>query len=117
MGFVPYVIPGFALAKLSAEVFEAKPDVVGLILHKHGIFTFAETAREAYQRMIEWCRVPRRTSQGPRNVFAAAALPRAPAPLADVRPHRTRLRWRYGQPPRMPSRSVSCSSSAAATRS
>jgi rhamnose utilization protein RhaD (predicted bifunctional aldolase and dehydrogenase)/NAD(P)-dependent dehydrogenase (short-subunit alcohol dehydrogenase family) len=87
MGFVPYVIPGFALAKLSAEVFEAKPDVVGLILHKHGIFTFAETAREAYQRMIEMVsRAEARLAKGRRNVFAAAALPRAPAPLADVAP-------------------------------
>ena len=42
MGFVPYVIPGFGLAKLAAEVHDAKPDVAGLILHKHGIFTFAE---------------------------------------------------------------------------
>ena len=42
MGFVPYVIPGFGLAKLAAEVYEAKPDVEGLILHKHGIFTFGD---------------------------------------------------------------------------
>ena len=52
MGFVPYVIPGFGLAKLAAGVFEAKPDVEGLILHKHGIFTFGADAREAYERMI-----------------------------------------------------------------
>ena len=30
-----------------------KPKVEGLILHKHGIFTFGDTAREAYERMIE----------------------------------------------------------------
>ena len=52
MGFVPYVIPGFALAKLAAQVFETKLDVEGLILHKHGIFTFGADAREAYERMI-----------------------------------------------------------------
>jgi rhamnose utilization protein RhaD (predicted bifunctional aldolase and dehydrogenase)/NAD(P)-dependent dehydrogenase (short-subunit alcohol dehydrogenase family) len=87
MGFVPYIIPGFALAKLSASVFEAKPSVAGLILHKHGIFTFAETAREAYERMIEMVsRAEVRLAKGRRNVFAAAALPAAPASVAEVAP-------------------------------
>ena len=53
MAIVPYIMPGFALAKKAAEVFDAAPKVEGLILHKHGIFTFGETAREAYERMIE----------------------------------------------------------------
>jgi rhamnose utilization protein RhaD (predicted bifunctional aldolase and dehydrogenase)/NAD(P)-dependent dehydrogenase (short-subunit alcohol dehydrogenase family) len=87
MGFVPYVIPGFQLAKLSAEVFEAKPSVAGLILNKHGIFTFAETAREAYERMIDMVsRAEARLAKGRRNVFAAAALPAASAALGEVAP-------------------------------
>jgi rhamnose utilization protein RhaD (predicted bifunctional aldolase and dehydrogenase)/NAD(P)-dependent dehydrogenase (short-subunit alcohol dehydrogenase family) len=49
---VPYVMPGFALAKLAAEVHEAHPDVEGLILLKHGIFSFGATAQESYERMI-----------------------------------------------------------------
>lgn len=49
---VPYVMPGFDLAKLAAEVWEAHPDVEGLILLKHGIFSFGATARESYERMI-----------------------------------------------------------------
>ncbi len=53
MGFVRYIMPGFGLAKESAEVFEQNPKVEGLILDKHGIFTFGENAREAYERMIE----------------------------------------------------------------
>ena len=52
MSVVPYVMPGFALAKMAADVFDAKPDVEGLILHKHGIFTFGDSARDAYERMI-----------------------------------------------------------------
>ncbi|MBT5458107.1 MAG: bifunctional aldolase/short-chain dehydrogenase, partial [Rhodospirillaceae bacterium] len=52
MGYVPYIMPGFALAKKAKEVFEADPDVEGLILLKHGIFTFGETAQQAYERMI-----------------------------------------------------------------
>jgi len=53
MGIVPYIPPGFGLAKAAAEVFAQNPKVEGLILHKHGIFTFGETAQEAYERMIE----------------------------------------------------------------
>ncbi|MFZ0065475.1 MAG: bifunctional aldolase/short-chain dehydrogenase [Pseudolabrys sp.] len=54
LGFVPYIMPGFALAKKAAEVFENNPAVEGLILDKHGIFTFGDNAREAYERMIEF---------------------------------------------------------------
>jgi rhamnose utilization protein RhaD (predicted bifunctional aldolase and dehydrogenase)/NAD(P)-dependent dehydrogenase (short-subunit alcohol dehydrogenase family) len=87
MGLVPYVIPGFGLAKLAAEVFEKKPDVEGLILHKHGIFTFAADAREAYERMIAHVlRAEARLAKGRRNVFASATLPKAAATAADVAP-------------------------------
>lgn len=87
MGLVPYVIPGFGLAKLAAEVFEKKPDVEGLILHKHGIFTFADTAQEAYERMIAHVsRAEARLAKGRRNVFASAALPKAVATAAEVAP-------------------------------
>ena len=87
MGFVPYVIPGFALAKLAAGVFEARPSVSGLILNKHGIFTFAETARAAYECMIDMVsRAEARLAKGRRNVFAAAALPGALASVAEVAP-------------------------------
>ena len=53
LGFVPYVMPGFGLAKKAIEVFERDKPSDGLILAKHGIVTFGETAREAYERMIE----------------------------------------------------------------
>ncbi|MDB5366876.1 MAG: hypothetical protein JWM77_2803 [Rhodospirillales bacterium] len=52
MANVPYVMPGFALAKLAAEVRDANPEAEGLVLIKHGIFTWGATAREAYERMI-----------------------------------------------------------------
>jgi rhamnose utilization protein RhaD (predicted bifunctional aldolase and dehydrogenase)/NAD(P)-dependent dehydrogenase (short-subunit alcohol dehydrogenase family) len=52
LGFVPYIMPGFALAKSAADVFDRDPSVEGLFLDKHGIFTFGETAKEAYDRMI-----------------------------------------------------------------
>src|SRR5262249_12301311 len=52
MAFVPYVLPGFGLAKKAIEVFERARGCEGLILSKHGLVTFGETARDAYDRMI-----------------------------------------------------------------
>jgi rhamnose utilization protein RhaD (predicted bifunctional aldolase and dehydrogenase)/NAD(P)-dependent dehydrogenase (short-subunit alcohol dehydrogenase family) len=54
LGFVPYIMPGFALAVTAAAIFEQDTRVEGLILDKHGIFTFAETAKESYERMIRF---------------------------------------------------------------
>jgi rhamnose utilization protein RhaD (predicted bifunctional aldolase and dehydrogenase)/NAD(P)-dependent dehydrogenase (short-subunit alcohol dehydrogenase family) len=51
---VPYIMPGLGLARLCAERFgaEAGPDTLGMVLLNHGIVSFAETARESYERMI-----------------------------------------------------------------
>jgi rhamnose utilization protein RhaD (predicted bifunctional aldolase and dehydrogenase)/NAD(P)-dependent dehydrogenase (short-subunit alcohol dehydrogenase family) len=53
LAFVPYLMPGFGLAKMAIEVFERSRPRDGLILSKHGLVTFGDTAREAYERMIE----------------------------------------------------------------
>ncbi len=50
---VPYVMPGFALAKLAAELYEKEPEADGMVLLKHGLFTFGEDARTSYERTIE----------------------------------------------------------------
>ena len=52
---IPYVMPGFELARLCAERFaqDAHAGTVGMVLMNHGIFSFGATARESYQRMIE----------------------------------------------------------------
>ncbi|HXW49707.1 MAG TPA: bifunctional aldolase/short-chain dehydrogenase [Xanthobacteraceae bacterium] len=52
LAFVPYLRPGFGLAKKAIDVFERAPACEGLILSKHGIVTFGDSAREAYERMI-----------------------------------------------------------------
>ncbi len=54
MVIIPYIMPGFKLARLCAEEFtrQAHDGTQGMILLKHGIFTFGETAKEAYERMI-----------------------------------------------------------------
>jgi rhamnose utilization protein RhaD (predicted bifunctional aldolase and dehydrogenase)/NAD(P)-dependent dehydrogenase (short-subunit alcohol dehydrogenase family) len=87
MGFVPYLKPGFALAKKAAEVYEARPDVEGLILGKHGIFTFGADARESYERMIEMVTLAQARLTRRRNaVFVARPLPERVAPYRDVAP-------------------------------
>jgi rhamnose utilization protein RhaD (predicted bifunctional aldolase and dehydrogenase)/NAD(P)-dependent dehydrogenase (short-subunit alcohol dehydrogenase family) len=52
---VDYVMPGFALARRCAQEFPAqcRETTVGMILMNHGVFSFGETAREAYELMIE----------------------------------------------------------------
>ncbi len=87
MGLLPYIMPGFLLAKKAAEVFEADPAVEGLVLLKHGIFTFGDTAREAYARMIAAVSLAEdRLAHRRKTVFAAARPPEALAGAAEVAP-------------------------------
>jgi len=53
VALVPYIMPGFGLAKAAADTFEQKPDVEGMLLVNHGYFTFGATAKESYRRHIE----------------------------------------------------------------
>jgi rhamnose utilization protein RhaD (predicted bifunctional aldolase and dehydrogenase)/NAD(P)-dependent dehydrogenase (short-subunit alcohol dehydrogenase family) len=85
MGLVPYVMPGFDLAKLAAEVFDRDPTVDGLILDKHGIFTFGATAKEAYDRMIHYVTLAEDYVAGNgKNPFTPAALPANLAKPNDI---------------------------------
>jgi len=87
LGFVPYVMPGFALAKKAAEIFEKVPTVEGLILDKHGVFTFGNDAREAYERMIEFVTLAEERLRKKGNAkLPGAKLPDWIASLSDVAP-------------------------------
>src|SRR5260370_33386479 len=93
MALVPYIMPGFALARKAAEIHERDPRVEGLILLKHGIFTLGATAREAYERMIAMVTLAeerltrgRRTPGSSPGAFAEAALPSTLAPVSEVAP-------------------------------
>jgi len=52
MAIVPYVMPGFALAKLASQVAENNPESDGLLLVQHGHFTWGSDAKESYDRVI-----------------------------------------------------------------
>ena len=54
VSIVPYVMPGFGLAKKINEVYSMNPNIDCLILMNHGIFTFANNAKEAYSLMIKY---------------------------------------------------------------
>jgi rhamnose utilization protein RhaD (predicted bifunctional aldolase and dehydrogenase)/NAD(P)-dependent dehydrogenase (short-subunit alcohol dehydrogenase family) len=87
MGIVPYIMPGFALAKKSAEVFEQNTAAIGLILHKHGIFTFGESAQEAYERMIEMVSLAEaHIARNRRAVFVTRQLPQQAATVSEIAP-------------------------------
>jgi rhamnose utilization protein RhaD (predicted bifunctional aldolase and dehydrogenase)/NAD(P)-dependent dehydrogenase (short-subunit alcohol dehydrogenase family) len=56
--YIPYVMPGFDLARSCAAIFprERTPRTIGMALEHHGLFSFGDTARESYERMIDLVR-------------------------------------------------------------
>lgn len=54
VGFVAYVMPGYSLSHACNAALQKNPDVEGLWLAQHGLFTFAQTARASYELMIEF---------------------------------------------------------------
>jgi rhamnose utilization protein RhaD (predicted bifunctional aldolase and dehydrogenase)/NAD(P)-dependent dehydrogenase (short-subunit alcohol dehydrogenase family) len=52
---IPYVMPGFDLAKRCAREFadRAHSGTIGMVLMNHGMFSFGDSARQSYERMIE----------------------------------------------------------------
>jgi rhamnose utilization protein RhaD (predicted bifunctional aldolase and dehydrogenase)/NAD(P)-dependent dehydrogenase (short-subunit alcohol dehydrogenase family) len=77
---IPYVMPGFKLARLCAELFpmRATAHTQGMLLMSHGLFTFGDTAKMAYERMIE---LVTRAEQ-----YLAAHHAWTPRPAAAVEP-------------------------------
>jgi len=57
--YVPYVMPGFVLARKVVDLWKAYKQRFGrepsaIILDKHGIFTWGETAMDSYERMVAY---------------------------------------------------------------
>ena len=89
---IPYLIPGFDLAQFCAKEFkrQGSTETIGMVLLNHGIFSFGETARESYERMIElvtlaekyldskraWSVPPNRFTAGTVDANAQASLRR-----------------------------------------
>lgn len=60
LAVVPYVMPGYDLSVAAAKIAEDNPNCDGLWLVNHGLFTFGATARESYDRMIEFVNMAER---------------------------------------------------------
>jgi rhamnose utilization protein RhaD (predicted bifunctional aldolase and dehydrogenase)/NAD(P)-dependent dehydrogenase (short-subunit alcohol dehydrogenase family) len=86
LAFVPYLMPGFGLAKKAIEVFERAKPSDGLILSKHGIVTFGADAREAYERMIEMVTLAEGFCGRNAKTKAVAAARRDAPPVAAIAP-------------------------------
>ena len=50
---LPWIMPGFPLAKAVSQAYQDNPAVEGIVLLHHGIFTFGDDARTSYERMID----------------------------------------------------------------
>jgi rhamnose utilization protein RhaD (predicted bifunctional aldolase and dehydrogenase)/NAD(P)-dependent dehydrogenase (short-subunit alcohol dehydrogenase family) len=90
VALVPYVMPGFALAKAAALAYEAAAaggrEPEGMVLLQHGLFSFGATAEQSYDRMIDLVRrAEERLARGERSLHAVA-VPELPAPAAAVLP-------------------------------
>jgi len=86
VAYVPYTIPGFALAKSVADVFDKNPGVEGLVLLQHGIFTVGDTAQQAYGRMIEFVTMAEERLTRQRKQLAQAKLPSNIASVPEIAP-------------------------------
>lgn len=51
--FVPYIMPGFVLLRRVAELMGDTLPQGPIVLEKHGIFSWGDSARESYERMID----------------------------------------------------------------
>ncbi|HBU96481.1 class II aldolase/adducin family protein [Thalassospira lucentensis] len=54
LAFLPYVMPGYDLSIAGADLFDRFPTCEGLWLKNHGLFTFGTTAKQSYDRMIDF---------------------------------------------------------------
>jgi rhamnose utilization protein RhaD (predicted bifunctional aldolase and dehydrogenase)/NAD(P)-dependent dehydrogenase (short-subunit alcohol dehydrogenase family) len=86
LAFVPYLMPGFGLAKKAIEIFERAQPSDGLILSKHGIVTFGESAHEAYERMITMVSLAEGFIARNSEPRILVTLWREPEPIAAVAP-------------------------------
>ncbi len=51
--WIPYIRPGFTLSKQVGEAARSNPDLKLVVLAKHGLVVWGDTAEEAYRRTID----------------------------------------------------------------
>jgi rhamnulose-1-phosphate aldolase/alcohol dehydrogenase len=87
---LPYVRPGFQLARAVAAAYEARPQARGMVWTRHGLMTWGPTARASYQAMIALVTRAEeylgRRASAPRTVSSVTPLETAAARVAAVAP-------------------------------
>lgn len=93
---VPYVMPGFDLARACARIFpeQATPETVGMVLLNHGLFTFGADTEQAYRRHIALISraerflaervAPRPAAEGPTPTVGHLRLARLRRDISDA---------------------------------
>jgi len=87
VGVMPYAMSGFDLAKKAAVICEKKPNISGLVVMRHGLFTFGRTAKEAYDEMIRLVtlaelEIRNKRRNTPRTITVPAKL----LPVSEINP-------------------------------
>ena len=85
--YIPYVMPGFALARLVHQLTRDTnwSEYDGMVLQHHGIFSFANDGRESYERMI-------RLVTAAENFLSEKGALKAEPTAAAVKPEAATLR-------------------------
>ena len=83
---VPYVRPGFPLARAVSGIVDRMPrGAIGLALAHHGLVVWGEDPRECYARLLRAVNVIEEYLAGKRGRRATPRIETAPIPPADVR--------------------------------
>ncbi|KYO57517.1 bifunctional aldolase/short-chain dehydrogenase [Tistrella mobilis] len=86
VAYIPYIMPGFLLARTAARIVHETPGVKGMVLLKHGIFSFDDDGRTAYELMIDFVSMAEERLARGRRTLVQAAVPAGLAPVAAVAP-------------------------------
>ncbi len=81
---LPYITPGFQLARAAALALEAHPDAEGMVWSHHGLVTWGATARDSYEKMMELVTRAERVLESRRRSPATSPAAGAAARLSDL---------------------------------
>ncbi len=97
---IPYVMPGFALARVAAQLWaeQAHGGTVGMVLLNHGLFTFGDTTKKAYERHAELIEAAERWLDEHAPHGPAAGEPLAPVDPGELAELRRRISAVAGRP-------------------
>ena len=86
LAIAPYAMSGFALAQTAHKLIAKHPDAWGLLVLKHGLFTFGKTADEAEKRMLDAVAKAGGKLRSARTKATSQRAKRVSPPLEDIAP-------------------------------